>query len=171
MCIRDSESYYRHTNYVGQNQTLYKMNLTAVLNFEGITDIKMDHIIIQVFRGFAIVMTDCIGHTQFSDLTLDTNKLAPCVFENFKNTTFYFGGGIMLRHISDDVLDGATFDIYGKSPINSINNIKAINFTTIRPDDISVFTSGRIVVKLMAFILLIESVSYTHLTLPTIYSV
>ena len=139
-CGGQHESYYRHTNYVGQNQTLYKMNLTAVLNFEGITDIKMDHIIIQVFRGFAIVMTDCIGHTQFSDLTLDTNKLAPCVFENFKNTTFYFGGGIMLRHISDDVLDGATFDIYGKSPINSINNIKAINFTTIRPDDISVFT-------------------------------
>lgn len=138
-CGGQHESYYRHTHYVGKNQTLYKMNLTAVLNFEGVQDITMEKVKIESFRGFAIVLTDCIGHIQMSYLNLDTNKPAACVFENLKDTTFFFGGGIMLRHISDDVLDGTKFNISGHS-MDFMNNIKAINFTTTQPADISVFT-------------------------------
>ena len=127
-CGGTLESYYRHSRYVGKNQRLYKMNLTAVLNFEDVKSITMTSIDMTNFRGYGIVMTDCVGVINLQKFSLDSNTPAPCIFEELKETSFSYGGGLMFRHISEKVLDGTVLKI-SEMPTELLN-IRAVNFTT-----------------------------------------
>ena len=122
------KSYYRHTHHGDENQKLYGMELTAVLGFEGIERVTMTTIQMNNFRGYGIVMTDCVGVIQLADLTLDSNTPAPCVFENLKDAVFSYGGGFMFRHISERVLNGTFLTVSGNH--TKFTNIRGVNFNT-----------------------------------------
>lgn len=82
-------THYRQYQKHKDIKILYKMNLTAVLNFENVKrGITVRNIRITEFRGYGIVMTDCTGDIQLSNLVLDTNAPVQCDFENMTSNVF-----------------------------------------------------------------------------------
>ena len=90
-CGGEHKTHYRQNHYTKDSKILHKMNLTAVLNFENVKKvITMRNIRISEFRGYGIVLTDCTGNIQLSDLVLDTNTPVRCNFENMKGIVYLF---------------------------------------------------------------------------------
>ena len=124
-------SYYRrkHNSYSedeGEERKLYKMALTAVLNFHNVSEITLNNLSLKFYHGYGIVLTDCTGSITLYNITLDQNFPALCVFEN--DTRFEFGGGVLFRHISDTLLHGTRFVVNGSEAlITKLNNLKGIN--------------------------------------------